>query len=71
MELTAFKPADDGDGYIIRLADCHGRGAQGAVHWLGELFPISLAPFEVTTLRLTQGAGHWQATPCSMIERPT
>jgi alpha-mannosidase len=71
MELTALKPADDGDGYIVRLADRHGRGAQGAFRWFDQTFSVTLAPFEVLTLRLTARAGRWQITECDMIERPT
>ena len=40
MELTALKPAEDGDGYIARLADRHGRGGQGELRWRGERFPV-------------------------------
>jgi len=71
MELTALKPADDGDGYIVRLADRHGRGAKGTFRWLDHSFAVTLAPFEVLTLRLTAQAGQWRSTGCDMIERPT
>jgi alpha-mannosidase len=70
MELTALKSAEDGDGYIVRIADRHGRGGQGTLHWIDQAFPVSLAPFEVITLRLTEEDGHWQATACDMLERP-
>jgi alpha-mannosidase len=70
MELTALKPAEDGDGYIVRIADRHGRGGKGELRWQGESFSLVLAPFEVVTLRLVQREGHWQAIPCDMIERP-
>ena len=71
MELTALKPAEDGDGFVLRIADRHGRGAQGELRWLDQSFPVALAPFEVLTLRLTQHTGGWQATLCDMLERPT
>ena len=70
MEMTALKPAEDGAGYIIRLADSHGRGSQGALQWQGRSFPVSLAPFEVATLRLAHSGERWQLTPCDMLERP-
>ena len=69
MELTALKPAEDGDGYIVRLADRHGRGGQGELCWCGERFPVRLAPFEVATWRLVERAGRWQAFECDMLER--
>jgi len=69
LELTALKPAEDGDGYILRIADRHGCGGDGELRWLGESFPVTVAPFEVLTLRLTQRSGRWQATVCDMIER--
>ena len=71
MELTALKPTEDGDGFIVRIADRHGRaGGAGKLRWQGATFPVSLAPFEVATLRLTQREGRWQAQPCDMLERP-
>ena len=70
MELTALKVAENGDGYIVRVADRHGRGDGGQLHWLDQDFAITLAPFEVATLRLAQRHGQWQASACDMIERP-
>jgi alpha-mannosidase len=70
LELTALKPAEDGDGTIVRVADRHGRGGSGELVWLGERFPLSVGPFEVLTLRLSERAGRWYATPCDLLERP-
>lgn len=69
MELTALKLAEDGDGYIVRVADRHGRPAQGALVWGAERFPLTLAPFEVVTLRVRPRGGQWEAVRCDMIER--
>jgi alpha-mannosidase len=69
MELTALKPAEDGDGYVLRVADRHGSGGDGELRWQGQRFPVELEPFEVLTLRLAQRSGRWQAMPCDMIER--
>ena len=70
LELTALKPAEDGRGYIVRLADRHGYGGVGTLSWQGQSFTIALKSFEVATLRLVQRDGRWQAEPCDMIERP-
>jgi len=69
MEVTALKRADTGEGYIVRVADRHGRGGQGELRWFGQRVPLALAPFEVTTLRLVPRDGSWQIEPCDMIER--
>jgi alpha-mannosidase len=69
IEVTACKPAEDGDGYIVRLADVHGRGGSGALVWLDQPFPLEWAPFEVVTVRLTQRAGQWRMQRCDMLER--
>ncbi len=71
MEVTALKPAEDGNGYIVRVAERHGRGGSGDLSWLdGATFAISLAPFEVSTYRLANDAGGWRMTACDMLERP-
>lgn len=70
LELTGLKAAEDGDGYVVRIADGHGRGGSGELHWLDGRFPVSVRPFEVITRRLSLCEGVWQATPCNMIEQP-
>ena len=68
LELTALKWAEDGSGYIVRIADRHGRGGAGELRWSDQSFPVSAEPFEVLTLRLSSRAGSWQVTPCPMTE---
>jgi len=70
IELTALKPAEDGRGYILRLADKHGRGGQGHLAWLDGDFAVSVSPHEVVTLRLDLQDGTWVAHPCDMLEQP-
>jgi alpha-mannosidase len=69
MELTALKAAEDGDGLVVRVADRHGRGAEGTLHWLGRHFPVAVAPFEVATLRLQARNGQWECASADMLER--
>lgn len=69
FELTALKPAEDGRGYIVRIADRHGYGGVGRLVWRGTAFTIACKAYEVLTLRLEERDGRWQATRCDMIER--
>jgi alpha-mannosidase len=70
LELTALKPAEDGAGFVVRIADKHGRGGGGRLIWGEGSFDITLAPFEVATWRLYQEGGRWHFVPCDMLERP-
>lgn len=70
LELTACKPAHDGQGTIVRLADRHGRGGAGELIWQGQRLPVACAPHGVCTLRLEETFDGWRATPCDLIERP-
>lgn len=70
MELTAFKAAEDGDGYVARIADRYGRGSSGAITFESQTFPLSIAPFDVVTLRFTPVDGVWEVRECDMLERP-
>lgn len=57
VQLTTFKAAEDGRGYIVRLFEPtgQGRGTMLRVPSLGIEHPVRLAPFEVKTLRLHEG----------------
>jgi len=68
LELTALKRAEDGDGYIVRIADRHGRGGAGELRWMDQNLAVSAEPFEVIILRLSLQEGIWQASPCAMTE---
>lgn len=68
VELTACKPADDGDGYVVRLVEIHGRGGPAVFTWQGQRHALHLSPWEVVTLRLhPQGEGR-QVERCDMLE---
>jgi alpha-mannosidase len=70
LELTALKPAADGDGFVVRVADKHGRGGGGQLVWGEQSFDITLSPFEVATWRLYREGGRWHLAACDMLERP-
>ncbi len=71
VEVTACKRAEDGDGYIVRLADVHGRGSRTTLTWLGQPFAVEVSPFEVVTVRLEEKEGAWALSHCDMLERPS
>jgi len=68
MELTALKPAHDGRGYIVRLADRHGRGSTGHLLWQGQPLTVSCAARGVSTYRLVRVGDNWQSEACNLIE---
>jgi alpha-mannosidase len=70
VEVTACKPAEDGRGVILRLADVHGAGAEATLTWDGVPFAVTIAPCEVLTLRLVPDGSAWRLEPCNMLERP-
>ena len=70
VEVTACKRAEGGDGYIVRLADTHGRGSRTTFTWLGRPFVVEVGPFEVVTVRLQEKDGAWALSHCDMLERP-
>ena len=50
--LTALKPAEDGNGAIIRLSEQNGQPAQAAADLAGIHVSTALAPCEIATLRI-------------------
>jgi alpha-mannosidase len=70
LELTTLKPAEDGSGYILRIADCHGLGGSGTLAWQGQAFSVVCPPFGVLTYRIAQEKGAWILYPCDMLEKP-
>jgi alpha-mannosidase len=69
VEVTACKAADDGNGWIVRLADVYGRGARTTFTWAGQPFALEVAPFAVVTVRMMPDNGRWAMERCDMLER--
>jgi alpha-mannosidase len=67
--LTALKPADDGDGYTVRLFESSGQKSvcRLAISSLGIDQELTLQPFEIVSLRVGEGG---MVTPTNLIEEP-
>ena len=54
--VSAFKKAEDGDGYILRAYECDGKAVTAKVDCkaLGA-YAVDFAPYEVKTLRISNG----------------
>ncbi len=65
--VSAFKQAEDGAGYILRLYESMGEKAQARIQIprlnIDEV--VSLSPFEIRTFRLMQG----KISPCPLLEK--
>ena len=70
MEVTAFKAAEDGRGYIVRVSDRYGVGSQGEIVFDGQTFLLELKPSDVKTLRFVRGDDSWRVIESTMLERP-
>ncbi len=68
VQVTAFKQAEDGRGYIIRLFEPTGlaRATTISVPSMGLSAPIALKGFEIKTLRLDSDAA--TLTETSLME---
>jgi alpha-mannosidase len=52
--LTVLKEAEDGKDVVLRLVEIEGRGgeAQLSLPFMDRSFSVSLAPYEIKTLRM-------------------
>jgi alpha-mannosidase len=69
LELTALKPVEEGDGYLLRIADRHGKGGVGRLTWMGQAFEVACRPYEVRAFRLERLGESWTLLPCDLLER--
>ena len=67
VELTVFKQAEDGDGYILRLFNPFEEQAETIIDCclLKEKLTVSLTPYEIKTIRLRDG----RAEEASLTEK--
>jgi len=64
IQLTAFKKAEVGDGWIVRLFNCASVTNHCILYGLGASINLSLKPYEILTLRFTGG----KFTFCDLME---
>lgn len=70
LELTALKPLEAGEGYLLRIADSLGKGGEATFVWQGEKFLLRCRSFEVNAYRLERRPEGWSIIPCDFLERP-
>lgn len=69
LDLLALKPAEAGDGWILRLRETAGRATAARLHWLGQDLALGqVAPNAMATWRLAPAAGGWQASRVNAAE---
>jgi alpha-mannosidase len=69
LDLLALKPAEAGDGWILRLRETAGRTTTAQLRWLGHDLTLGeVAPSAMATWRLTPDAGGWRATRVNAAE---
>ena len=70
VQLGAFKPCEDGDGFVVRLFESTGEGATTVLRIpaLEIEAPLELGPFEIKTLRVS--AVGKTVVETDLLERP-
>lgn len=51
--VSAIKEAEDKGGYIVRLAECFGKGHRARLLWFERDFDIDISAYEIKTLKIT------------------
>ncbi len=71
IRLAALKQSDDGEDLIVRLIETTGKKNRGQLHIDGLDSPVnlSLASFEIKTLRIRRSKGSWTCKECDLLER--
>jgi alpha-mannosidase len=70
LQLLALKPAEDGDGWVLRVRETSGKAVQAAVTWCGrELCLGTVAAHGIASWRLRTLAGGWSVAAVNTQER--
>jgi hypothetical protein len=51
--VSAIKSSEDGDGYIVRIAEGFGISHTATLLWFGRSFDIDISAYEIKTLKIT------------------
>jgi len=65
VTVIAIKPAEDGNGYIVRLAETAGKKTTAQITVQGRTFTSDLTPNALLSYRIAE-----QITPCTLVELP-
>jgi alpha-mannosidase len=70
IQLLALKPAEDGNGIILRVQETGGRKTAPRLTWLGQQIILGeVGSRKIATWRLTRGKGSWLAARTDILER--
>jgi alpha-mannosidase len=72
LHLLALKPAEDGNGWILRVRETAGLLVQPQLNWLGEPLALkSVPPHTIASWRIYRGElGNWAAEATNITELP-
>lgn len=69
--MLALKPAEDGQGLVVRLQDATGKGSRPALRWQGAAVALPpLGPCEIATFRLRANGKKVTAERVNLLEDP-
>ena len=66
FRLLAIKPAQDGNGWIVRVLETAGKCGRPVLTWLGSKVKLdAVEAHRIASWRLRKKGGRWQAAPVS------
>jgi alpha-mannosidase len=69
LQLLALKPAENGNGWILRVQETAGVATEPQLHWLGApIPPEAIAPYQIATWRLTPDGAGWAVQRTTIVE---
>lgn len=63
LNILALKPAEDGQGWVLRLQETAGRSARAALTWCGRRLTLgTVSPGAIASWRIRPAGGSWLAS---------